>query len=131
MTDNKLLMNDFKTSVLKDQIIPCIKKDITDIINDRRRWSKVQIVYEYLRDIIIVASFISVFFNYKVVTGLLVSLTGYFIKLASHADSEEKKLTKKLDLYLSQLGITQLIPDVNLFENEDNKNKIKDNTPPV
>lgn len=120
---DSLILHNFKTSILKEQVIPCIRKDISDIINDRRRWSKIQTIYEYLRDIIIVASFISVFFDYKVITGLLISLTGYFIKLTSHAENKEKELTKRLDEYLSQLGITQLIPNISLSETENESNE--------
>ena len=118
MSSSSLIENKLRNDILEKQIIPCIKKDIDDIILDRRRWEKLSTMYEYLRDIIVVGSFISVFFDSKVATGLLVALIGYFIKISSHALSRVKELTEKLNVYSSKVGIDLKIPEFGINQNE-------------
>lgn len=106
------LMLKFRIKVIKEKIIPCMSDDIDNIVINRKVWEKIQVTYEYLRDILLVGSLISCFFNSRLATGILVSITGTLIKLVSHAQGKQIELTERLNIYLKQIGINNLIPEI-------------------
>lgn len=112
MSSNESIMNNFRTKILKEELIPCMKNDINDIIVNRKTWERTQITYEYLRDILLVGSMISCFFHSRVATGVLIAVTGALIKLVSSTQNKQLELTERLNSYLKQIGINNLIPEI-------------------
>ena len=110
-TNEESIMKKFKLNVLSQKVIPCINTDLDDIITNRRWWERTEIFLEYFYEILLIASFASIFIESKIISGILIGSIGCCSRSITNSVKNQKKLTEKLNNYLKSFSIKELIPD--------------------
>lgn len=122
MTSDKIMTN-FKTSILKSKILPCMSDDIDLIIKNRAEWEIIQIRLQYIYEFLLLGAFIAVYFKSQIVMSILIGSVGCCNRIISHSERQQLVLTNKLNGYLKHLGITDLIPEISDDAKEENEEK--------
>jgi hypothetical protein len=113
----------FKLRILKNNFLPTAVYDMKLVTESRKRWEKIQIWLEVIYEFILLGSFISVFFNSQVLTGLLIALVGALSRTIINCKSKREELLNIYNGYLKRFGYDNLI----FNNNNDTENNNHDN----
>ncbi len=106
------IMTNFRASILKTKILPCMSDDIDLIIKDRSEWELIQMRLQYIYEFLLLGAFIAVYFKSQIVMSILIGSVGCCNRIISHSERQQLILTNKLNGYLKHLGITDLVPEI-------------------
>lgn len=109
MNDDSLI-SDFRVKVLKADILPGLKKEIDDIIDNKKWWKNFQNRIEHFYEIILLGSFVSIFFKSQLITGIFIGLVGALNRTIGNSIIKQKLLSEELNFKIKQIGLDKIIP---------------------
>jgi hypothetical protein len=115
MSDSESKVSDifstFRVKALKTRFLPSVLVDMDLIIKDKEGWEILQNRLEFLYEWILLASFVSVFMNSQILTGLFIALVGGISRTITNCKAKREELTNNLNVYLKKFGFDNLIFD--------------------
>lgn len=122
---DEVIMTNFRFSILKSKVLPCISNDIDVIIKNRRRWEIIGTASDYLENLFIAMSFIFLIVNNRLIVSIIMGCIACCKHSDSFAQRKQTQLTDKLNEYLKSLGIKESILNID-DENEIEESKNND-----
>lgn len=118
--DNEVdnIFSSFRVKVLKTKFLPSTMTDMDLIIKNRKKWEKLQERLEFFYEWILLASFVSVFLNSQIITGLFIAFVGGISRTISNCKAKREELTNNLNVYIKRFGFDSLVFDDSPLAND-------------
>ena len=103
-------LNEFQKRLIKSKLEPSIENSIERIDRNIKWWSHYQDYIEHIQEIFLVLAFISVFFDYKVITGASIALSGSLSRAITNSIKRQNELKNERKTIYKDVGVDKYLP---------------------
>lgn len=113
-------LKNFHQKLVKNKWEPSVEKSIDRIENNIDWWTKYQDYAEHIQEIFQIIAFISVFFNYKVLTGASIAIAGALNRGITNSIKKQNELKSERKSIYHDIGVDKYLP----HPSTDEENKV-------
>lgn len=104
------MIEKFREKEIEKRLLPSIDTRIESLYRNIKWWSRYQDTLEHVKEVILLFAFISIFFDYKIVTGGFIAITGTLDRAIGNSAKKQEILKNELRAQYKELGINDLMP---------------------
>lgn len=109
--DNSLL-NNFQIKLITTRWEPSVDRSIERIETNIEWWSRYQDTIEHIQELFCIISFISVFFEYKVITGASIAISAALSRAITNSIKKQGELKNERKSVYKDIGMDKYLPNI-------------------
>lgn len=108
MSDHSI--TSFQQRLIKSKWEPSVENLISRIDYNLEWWSRYQDYMEHIQEFFQIIAFISVFFNYKIITGASIALSGALSRAITNSNKKQSELKSERKSIYHEIGVDKYLP---------------------